>query len=73
MTQSSPKNTIGQGDEHKGAVESSGSTPSSSGSQNGSMAGQLGHRDQDEEIKDNDTDFPEPDAEAEHSGGSRKD
>lgn len=33
-----------------------------------SMAGQLGHRDQDEMLKDNDTDFPEPDAEAEHSG-----
>jgi hypothetical protein len=33
------------------------------------LAGQLGHRDQDEELKENDTDFPEPDAEAEHSGG----
>jgi hypothetical protein len=37
--------------------------------QGGSLAGQLGHRDQDELLKDNDTDFPEPDAEAEHSGG----
>ena len=34
-----------------------------------SMAGQLGHRDQDEMLKDHDTDFPEPNAEAEHSGG----
>jgi hypothetical protein len=32
------------------------------------LSGQLGHRDQDEELKDNDTDFPEPDAEAEHTG-----
>jgi len=28
----------------------------------------LGHRDQDEMLKAADTDFPEPDAEAEHSG-----
>lgn len=34
----------------------------------GYLAGQLGHRDQDEMLKDSDTDFPEPDAEAEHSG-----
>ncbi len=33
-----------------------------------SMSGQLGHRDQDEELKDNDTDFPEPDAPGEHTG-----
>jgi hypothetical protein len=33
-----------------------------------SFAGQLGHRDQDEMLKDNDTDFPEPDAEGEHTG-----
>jgi hypothetical protein len=32
------------------------------------MGGQLGHRDQDEWIKESDTDFPEPDAPAEHSG-----
>jgi hypothetical protein len=37
-------------------------------SQNSSLSGQLGHRDQDEMLKDNDTDFPEPDAKAEHSG-----
>ena len=35
---------------------------------NGSLTGQLGHRDQDEMLKDNDTDYPEPDAQAEHSG-----
>jgi len=33
-----------------------------------SMSGQLGHRDHDEELKDNDTDFPEPDASGEHTG-----
>ena len=33
-----------------------------------SFADQLGHRDQDEMLKDNDTDYPEPDAEAEISG-----
>ena len=33
-----------------------------------SLAGQLGHRDQDEMLKDADTDFPEPDASGEHSG-----
>ena len=31
------------------------------------LASQLGHRDEDEMLKDADTDFPEPDAEAEHS------
>jgi hypothetical protein len=33
-----------------------------------SMDGQLGHRDQDEWIKDSDTDFPEPGGAPEHSG-----
>ncbi|SEG61760.1 hypothetical protein SAMN05421819_3835 [Bryocella elongata] len=33
-----------------------------------SMAGQLGHRDQDPELKDADSDFPERDASGEHSG-----
>jgi hypothetical protein len=33
-----------------------------------SFADQLGHRDQDEMLKDNDTDFPEPDAKAEITG-----
>lgn len=32
------------------------------------FVGQLGHRDQDEMLKDNDTDFPGLDAEAEHTG-----
>ena len=34
----------------------------------GSLAGQLGHRDQNDLIKDHDTDFPEPGAREEHSG-----
>ena len=33
-----------------------------------STIGQLGHRDPDSMIKESDTDFPEPDAPAEHSG-----
>ena len=53
----------------KGAVEDD--TQHSGGKlrpQHGSFAGQLGHRDQDEMLKDGDTDFPGLDAEAEHTG-----
>ena len=53
---------------HKGAVEDGALHPVTRRFQHGSMAGQLGHRDQDEMLKANDTDFSEPDAEAEHSG-----
>ena len=49
----------------KGAVEDDGKQGCG-----GSLSGQLGHRDQNELLKDNDTDFPEPDAEAEHTGSS---
>jgi hypothetical protein len=53
----------------KGAVEDDSPYPNNQRRpQHGSLAGQLGHRDQDEMLKDNDTDFPEPDAEAEHTG-----
>jgi hypothetical protein len=53
----------------KGAVEDDGLHPDSKlRPQHGSFTGQLGHRDQDEMLKDNDTDFPGLDAEAEHSG-----
>ncbi len=38
---------------------------------NTSLAGQLGHRDQDALIKANDTDFPEPGGKEEHSGEKR--
>jgi hypothetical protein len=35
---------------------------------NTSMTGQIGHRNQPEEAQGEDTDFPEPDAQGEHSG-----
>jgi hypothetical protein len=35
------------------------------------MYAQLDHRSSDPDIKDADTDFPEPDASAEHSGERR--
>ena len=54
---------------HKGAVEDSSpeATRRPDATQS-SLAGQLGHRDQDDLIKDNDSDFPEPGAREEHSG-----
>ena len=53
----------------KGAVEDDTVHPESRRrAQHGSLWGQLGHRDQDEMLKDNDTDYPEPDAAGEHSG-----
>ena len=52
----------------KGAVEDDSLHPDSKRHSHNSLAGQLGHRDQDEMLKENDTDYPEPDAEAEHSG-----
>ena len=55
-------------DIHKGAVEDDTVQPDVTRPSNNSMVGQLGHRNQDEILKDNDTDFPEPDAEGEHSG-----
>jgi hypothetical protein len=51
----------------KGASEDDGRDPKRIETLKGQL-GQLGHRDQDEMLKDNDTDFPEPDAKAEHSG-----
>jgi hypothetical protein len=52
----------------KGAVEDDSVYPDSvRRPQHGSFTGQLGHRDQDEMLKDADTDFPGLDAEAEHS------
>jgi hypothetical protein len=53
----------------KGAVEDDAVHPDGKRRfQHNSMTGQLGHRDQDEMLKDHDTDYPEPDAEAEHTG-----
>ena len=51
----------------KGAVEHD-ALYADCGPGHNSFAGQLGHRDQDEMLKDNDTDFPEPDAYGEHTG-----
>ena len=54
----------------KGAVESN-TMPDEKNSrpEYGNLNGQLGHRDQNRLLKDSDTDFPEPDAEPEHTGG----
>ena len=60
-------NKIVDEDLNKGVVEDDPSNPKGKPSQE-SMSGQLGHRDQDAMLKDNDTDFPEPDAEEEHTG-----
>ncbi len=60
----SPQQKHRDSDLEKGAVESD--RPESPDDE--SMGGQLGHRDDDSMIKEGDTDFPEPDAEAEHSG-----
>ena len=48
----------------KGAVEQDDRTETT----NTTLSGQLGHRDQDPLIKDNDSDFPEPGNNEEHSG-----
>jgi len=60
MTQS-PKHDSDTG---KGAVEQEAPQP---GVDNPYIHGQLGHRDQDEDLKENDSDFPEPGAREEHS------
>ncbi|MBW4026884.1 hypothetical protein [Acidipila rosea] len=56
-------------DEHKGAVESESpnDTPKRT-DLHSNLADQLGHRNSDPMIKDNDSDFPEPGSNAEHSG-----
>lgn len=51
-------------DRFKGAVEQEDKDPTD----NTSMQGQLGHRDQDPMLKSSDTDFPEPGGSPEHSG-----
>jgi len=51
-------------DESKGATEDMlQDAPGNSG-----LEGQLGHRDQDPDIKDADSDFPEPGGNPEHTG-----
>ena len=56
-------------DAQKGAVEDN-SQPQNGNAPKSleSMAGQLGHRNQDEMISGNDSDFPEPGSSPEHSG-----
>jgi len=51
-------------DREKGALEQDSKTERG----NTSLAGQLGHRDQDPMMKGNDSDFPEPGGNPEHSG-----
>ena len=53
-------------DERKGVVEEE--SPRATTTSRPSIAGQLGHRTADSDVKDNDTDFPEPGAREEHSG-----
>jgi hypothetical protein len=55
----------GDSDFKKGAVEGKGVDHTS-------LGGQLGHRDEDEMLKDSDSDFPEPGSNEEHSGERRK-
>jgi hypothetical protein len=50
----------------KGAVEQE--TPSRDKANDPNLHSQLGHRDQNEMIKDADSDFPEPGSSPEHSG-----
>lgn len=57
------------GDEHKGAVEDD--SPHVHGertTQQGSLTGQLGHRNRDDMTAGNDSDYPEPGSSPEHSG-----
>jgi hypothetical protein len=61
-----PKQEHPDGDRKKGAVEEETSAPSNNGRPN--LQSQIGHRDQDEMLKDADTDFPEPGSGPEHSG-----
>ncbi len=62
-----PATTRPDEDVRKGAVEEE-APPADRASGQQPFAGQLGHRDQNDLLKDSDTDFPEPDAKAEHSG-----
>lgn len=56
-------------DARKGAVEGDGRAPTEPGrSGNTSMAGQNPHRTESNLIKSNDSDFPEPGGNPEHSG-----
>lgn len=54
-------------DLNKGAIEDNPPETSRPGEAHNRLANQLPHRDHDEEIKDNDSDFPEPGSSPEHS------
>lgn len=54
-------------DIHKGAIEDTPAHESPAGESHNRLANQLPHRDADEDIKDNDSDFPEPGSNPEHS------
>ena len=58
------KNSENDPDRGKGATEED----AHDHKENEGLTGQLGHRDQDQMIKDADTDFPEPGGSPEHSG-----
>lgn len=51
----------------KGAIEDVPAEQSHPGEGQHRLANQLPHREHDEEIKDNDSDFPEPGSNPEHS------
>lgn len=61
-----PENTK-DADLNKGAIEDDPSSASRPGESQNRLANQLPHRDNNEEIKDNDSDFPEPGSSPEHS------
>jgi hypothetical protein len=61
-----PKKTALDSDVRKGAVEVETNVPAQDGEPN--LRGQLGHRDQDDMLKDADSDYPEPGSNPEHSG-----
>jgi hypothetical protein len=54
-------------DANKGAIEDNPPQTSRPGESHNRMANQLPHRDANEEIKDSDSDFPEPGSSPEHS------
>jgi hypothetical protein len=51
----------------KGSIEDNPADALRPGESHNRMANQLSHRDSDEEIKDSDSDFPEPGSSPEHS------
>jgi hypothetical protein len=65
-----PKHERPDSDIHKGAVEEETTTPTKGDEPY--LQGQLGHRDEDEMLKDADTDFPEPGSSPEHSGEQKR-